>query len=130
MGDQTDQVARSVELDARPEQVWEALVDPSLAPQWFGEEFRVEPRPGGRVTVADEGDRRRGTVEVADRPRRLTLRVWGRPVPGTGLDGSRIDFVIEPVTEGVTRLTVTETRLGSRPGARLAVGAGLGNAVA
>ena len=122
MPEGTDRVERSVELDAPPEHVWDALVDPALASRWFGEEFTVEARPGGRVRVADDGDTRRGTVEVADPPRRLTLRVWERPVPGGPLHGSRIDFVIEPVDGRGSRLTVVEERLGSpRAGGRLAM---------
>lgn len=115
-----DQVRRSVELRVPPATVWEAITDPAAAGAWFGERLDVDTRPGGRVTVGDGPGMRRGTVEHVDPPRRLTLRVWDPPDAGAGLQGSRIDFSLDPIDDGGTRLTVTETRLTT--GARLLAG--------
>ena len=94
-------VERSIVLDAPPARVWEELVDhPS---DWFDADVEIEPRRGGRVRVDD----RRGTVETFDPERQLSFRVWTPPP----VEGSRIDFVLEPLTDDKTVLTVTETKL-------------------
>ena len=55
MGSVTEQtaVARELTIAARPETVWEFLVDPEKATRWMGIDATLEPEPGGtyRVTV-------------------------------------------------------------------------------
>ncbi|HVM53629.1 MAG TPA: SRPBCC domain-containing protein [Acidimicrobiales bacterium] len=98
-------VERSVVLDAPADRVWQALIeDPS---GWFDAEVEIEPRPGGRVRVDD----RRGTVERFAPGEALSFRVWTPPP----VEGSRIDFVLEPLDGEHTVLTVTETQLASAP---------------
>ena len=83
------------------ERVWEALIDdPS---DWFDADVEIDARPGGRVRVDDQ----RGTIERFEPERALTFRVWTPPP----VDGSRIDFVLDPLDESHTVLTVTETKL-------------------
>jgi uncharacterized protein YndB with AHSA1/START domain len=101
-------VARSIVLDAPVERVWEALVDEPA--DWFEADVEIEARPGGRVRVDD----RRGTVETFEPERELAFRVWTPPAPGRALEGSRVDFVLEPLDDDHTVLTVTETQLSAR----------------
>ena len=99
-------------LDAPASRVWEELVDhPS---DWFDADVEIEPRPGGRVRV----DERRGTVETFDPERELSFRVWSPPDLQRELEGSRVGFVLEPLDDAHTVLTVTETKLSSRTQAR------------
>ena len=55
MGSVTEETAvvRELTIAARPETVWEFLVDPDKATRWMGIEATLEPHPGGvyRVTV-------------------------------------------------------------------------------
>ena len=44
-------VVREVSIAARPETVWEFLVDPVKAIQWMGISASLEPRPGGKYHV-------------------------------------------------------------------------------
>lgn len=94
-------VERSVVLDAPANEVWEAIVgDPS---DWFDADVEIDARPGGVVRV----DERRGTVERVEPERELSFRVWSPPP----VEGSRVTFVLEPLDESHTVLTVTETKL-------------------
>ena len=79
MGSVTEQTAvvRELTIAARPETVWEFLVDPEKATRWMGIEATLEPRPGGvyRVTVLS-GNVASGRFVEVDRPRRLVF-TWG-----------------------------------------------------
>lgn len=100
-------VERSIVLDAPASRVWEALVEnPS---DWYDADVEIEARPGGRVHV----DERRGTVEAFEPERHLSFRVWTPPP----VEGTRVDFVLEPLTDDKTVLTVTETKLSARASA-------------
>ena len=101
-------VERSVVLDVPASKVWDALLDDPSG--WFEADVEIEPRPGGRVRV----DERRGTVETFDPERELAFRVWTRPEPLAPVEGSRVDFVLEPLDDEHTVLTVTETKLSAR----------------
>jgi uncharacterized protein YndB with AHSA1/START domain len=50
---ETVAIERELSIAARPETVWEFLVDPEKAARWMGQEVALEPRPGGvyRVNV-------------------------------------------------------------------------------
>ena len=101
-------VERSIVLDAPASKVWEALLDDPSS--WFEVEVEIEPRTGGRVRVDD----RRGTVETFDPDRELAFRVWTRPDRLAPIEGSRVDFVLDPLDDEHTVLTVTETKLSAR----------------
>ena len=95
-------------LDVPAAKVWEALIDePS---DWFEADVEIEARPGGRVRV----DERRGTIETFDPERSLAFRVWTRPDLLAPVEGSRVEFVLEPLDDEHTVLTVTETKLSAR----------------
>jgi uncharacterized protein YndB with AHSA1/START domain len=98
-------VERSIVLDVPASRVWEALVeDPS---DWYDADVEIEARPGGRVRVDDQ----RGTVERFEPERELAFRVWTRPDLTRQVEGTRVDFVLDPLDDEHTVLTVTETKL-------------------
>ena len=74
---ETIAVEREVLIDARPETVWEFLVDPDKAVRWMGQLAELEPRPGGlyRVGVLP-GHVARGEFVELDPPHRLVF-TWG-----------------------------------------------------
>jgi uncharacterized protein YndB with AHSA1/START domain len=73
----TTSVEREIAIAARPETVWEFLVDPDKATRWMGQAASLDPRPGGlyRVEVIP-GNTARGEFVEVDPPRRLVY-TWG-----------------------------------------------------
>jgi len=70
-------VQREVTIAARPETVWEFLVDPDKAIRWMGLQATLDARPGGlyRVEVLP-GHTARGEFVELDPPHRLVF-TWG-----------------------------------------------------
>jgi uncharacterized protein YndB with AHSA1/START domain len=115
----TEQVSveRELAIAARPEIVWELLVDPEKVVRWMGQQMSSDPRPGGayRIEVIP-GHTASGEFVEVDRPRRLVY-TWGwepgadspNPVPpGT----STIEIELLPDGDG-TRLRFTHRDLPS-----------------
>jgi uncharacterized protein YndB with AHSA1/START domain len=98
-------VSRSVELDAAPEAVWDALTEAALLGEWLAEEVEIEAEPGGEIICRyADGEERRGEVELVEEAERLAWS-WRRE----GDAGpSRVELVLDAVAER-TRLTVIET---------------------
>ena len=74
---ETVAIERELSIAARPETVWEFLVDPEKAARWMGREVALEPHPGGlyRVDVIP-GSVALGEFVEVDPPRRLVW-TWG-----------------------------------------------------
>jgi uncharacterized protein YndB with AHSA1/START domain len=99
-------VTRTVVLDAPPERVWEAITDPAALSEWLAPEVELEACEGGEVRCRfEDGEERRGEVELVEEAERLAFHWWRE-------DGgpSRVEFLVDAVAGG-TRLTVTETGL-------------------
>lgn len=111
-----ERVTRQVRIDAAPEAVWDALIDPSELAAWFGAEGAIDPRLGGAVRFRwPDGTERRGLVIDFDPPRRLAFRWRELAASEVGLspaDARVVTFTLEPEgscrREG-TRVTVTES---------------------
>jgi uncharacterized protein YndB with AHSA1/START domain len=98
------EVSRSVELDAAPAEVWDALTEEALLAEWLADEVEIEAEPGGEIVCRyADGEERRGEVELVEEAERLAWN-WRRE------DGrsSRVELVLDAVAER-TRLTVIET---------------------
>ena len=69
---ETTTVQREIAIAARPETVWEFLVDPEKATRWMGLSATLESQPGGlyRVEVIP-GHTARGEFVELDPPHRL-----------------------------------------------------------
>jgi uncharacterized protein YndB with AHSA1/START domain len=80
-------VARDITLPVDPDEAWDALTDPELLEQWFGEE-------------------REAVVEEAEPGERLVFWWWQNGEPG-----SRVELTLAPVAGG-TRVSVTEAPVG------------------
>ena len=70
-------VQRDVVIAARPETVWELLIDPKQAVRWMGMTADFDPRPGGRYRLEVIPDNvASGKFVEIDPPRRLVF-TWG-----------------------------------------------------
>lgn len=98
-------VERSVVVDARPDEVWEHIVDGTLASDWMGSPISLNPRVGGDVDFSPDGDEYLGTVEEIEEGRSITWS-WRHP----DRDPSQVAITLEPSDEG-TIVTVTERLL-------------------
>jgi len=90
-------VNREITIAARPETVWEFLVDPDKAARWMGKHVTLDPRPGGiyRVEVTHSHTARGEFVEL-DPPHRLVY-TWGWEAGEAG---------VNPVPPGSTTVEV------------------------
>jgi uncharacterized protein YndB with AHSA1/START domain len=98
-------VTRSVELDAAPAEVWDALTEDALLAEWLADEVEIEAEPGGEIVCRyADGEERRGEVELVEEAERLAWS-WHRE---GGAGPSRVELILDAVAER-TRLTVVET---------------------
>jgi uncharacterized protein YndB with AHSA1/START domain len=113
---------RELEIAARPETVWEFLVDPDKLMRWKGVAVGpFEPRPGGAYAVeVVPGNRASGTFVELDPPRRLVY-TWGwEPGPTTPPvppGSTTIEIELVPNGDGTT-LRFTHRDLPSAESAR------------
>ena len=99
-------VERETQVQASPEEVWEALTDDDRLSEWLAPEVELDPTEGGEIAVRDGDDERTGTVETVEELERLAF-TWTRPGEGE----SFVEFTIEPLPAG-TRVRVVETPIG------------------
>jgi uncharacterized protein YndB with AHSA1/START domain len=70
-------VEREIEIAARPETIWELLVDPKQATRWMGQLADFDVRKGGRYRLqVIPGHVASGEFVEIDPPRRLVY-TWG-----------------------------------------------------
>lgn len=102
-----ESVERELVIPAPVDEVWEIVTGDG----WLAEKVDLELVPGGDARFTGEGGVRDGWVEGAlppDAPGRAARLVfWWE---NEGETASRVELVLEPVDEGVTRLRVAETR--------------------
>jgi hypothetical protein len=99
-----ERVTRSVELDAAPAEVWDALIEDALLGEWLADEVELEAEPGGEIVCRyADGEERRGEIELVEEAERLAWN-WRRD----GGAPSRVELVLDAVADR-TRLTVIET---------------------
>lgn len=97
-------MTRSVELDAAPAEVWDALTEEALLAEWLADEVEIDAEPGGEIVCRyADGEERRGEIELVEEAERLAWS-WRREGGAT----SRVELVLDAVAER-TRLTVIET---------------------
>ena len=106
-------VVREVALAARPETVWEFLVDPEKVMRWMGVAVDFHPRPGGGYSIeVIPGNIARGEFVEVDPPRRLVY-TWGWDPGDTSLippGSTAVEFELRP-DRGGTLLRLTHRRL-------------------
>lgn len=102
-------VRREIAIAARPETVWEFLVDPEKTTRWMGLRAELDPTPGGTYVVeVQPGNTARGEFVEVDPPHRLVFTFGWEPSeagasavpPGS----SRIEIDLAPDGHGGTLL--------------------------
>jgi len=92
-------------LDAPPDRVWQALVEPAGLAAWLAP-AEVDPRVGGRIVLRFQNSDYVMHGEIRElRPPEALEYSWGGDEPD-----SFVRFELEPDGKG-TRLTLTHTRL-------------------
>jgi uncharacterized protein YndB with AHSA1/START domain len=115
-----ERVTRSVDLDAAPAEVWDALTEEALLGEWLADEVELEAEPGGEIVCRyADGKERRGEVELVEEAERLAWSWWREDGEGP----SRVELVLDAVADTRTRLTVIETAPLRVAGPLLAAGA-------
>jgi uncharacterized protein YndB with AHSA1/START domain len=94
------EVRKEIELDATPEEVWEAIATGPGIDAWFMGTNEVEPREGGAVRMTLPGWTLESTVSVWDPPKRLLTET------AKGEDGRfmAFEYIIEGREGGSTVL--------------------------
>lgn len=102
MADEPVEVEVEVEIDARPEIVFEFFTDPAKLVRWQGLRAELDPRPGGvfRVDVSAENVARGQFVELD--PGRRIVFTWGWENPESPLPpgASRVEVTLTPNGDG------------------------------
>jgi uncharacterized protein YndB with AHSA1/START domain len=121
-------IVRVVTVDAPLDEVWDALVDPRRLGSWFGAEVELEPRAGAPIAFRmPDGSARRGVVELVEPPLRFAFRWRSVELGDAGVrvgEASRVGFELEPLDDGRTAVTVTESPGVLAPDAEALVEAG------
>jgi uncharacterized protein YndB with AHSA1/START domain len=111
-----DRIERTIEIAHPPGKVWVALTTAEGLASWFGDEARIDLRPGGSAQMrwAEEGFTAHMRVERVEEP---TVFGFTWPVYGVPEDDPRrtyVEFTLEPTEKG-TRLTVVESGFAQLP---------------
>src|SRR5580700_10676412 len=118
---QADRIVAEVAIEAAPEVVFAALVEPGQLASWWGSpetyksgNWQIDPRPGGKwstdVVMLKDGSvtKVHGVYEIFDPPRALTYS-WSPS--WTTMPETRVSITLEPTATG-TLLRLTHTGFG------------------
>jgi len=110
-----DRIERTVEVAHPPSKVWAALTTAEGLGAWFGNEAKIDLRPGGSAWMTwTNGHRADMRVERVEEPAVFGF-TWG--IDGLPEDDPRrtyVEFTLEATGTG-TRLTVVETGFAQLP---------------
>ena len=106
-------------IKATPEAVWEAIVEPSWTRRYFhGTSFDSPPVKGEpyRTTIADGRPAVDGVIEELDPPNRLVM-TWHVLYDAAMSEEppSRVEWIVEPMGDGLTRLRLEHGDLALSP---------------
>ena len=106
-------------IKATPEAVWDAIIEPSWTRRYFhGTAFDSPPVKGEpyRTTIADGRPAADGVIEELDPPNRLVM-TWHVLYDAAMSEEppSRVEWIVEPMGEGLTRLRLEHGDLAFSP---------------
>ncbi len=111
-------------IKATPEEVFRAITDPEQIAKWFAPYARVDPRAGGEYVISWVPEMKGGgVVSVWDPPkhfanyreRSVAFSREGKPVDTGVTEKIVVDYYIEAIGDGMTRLRLVQSGFG--PGA-------------
>jgi uncharacterized protein YndB with AHSA1/START domain len=74
MADRTRGYAHRIDINAPPELIWRALLEPALLAEWYAPGARVSARAGGSFEIRIDNDlKREAHIDVFEPGRRLRL---------------------------------------------------------
>lgn len=110
-----------IEIKATPEEVFRAVTDPKEIVKWFAPYARVDPRVGGGYDISwDPELNGSGVITVWDPPRHfaqysersVAYNCEGKPVETGVAQKIAIDYYIEAMGDGMTRLRLVQSGFG------------------
>ena len=104
-----DRIERTLEISHPPAKVWAAITTAEGLGTWFGNEAKIDLRPGGSAQMTwTDGHRADMRVERVEEPAvfGFTWHIFG--LPDDDPRRTYVEFTLEPVGGG-TRLTVVES---------------------
>jgi uncharacterized protein YndB with AHSA1/START domain len=104
-----DRIERTVEVAHPPAKVWAALTTAEGLGSWFGNEAKIDLRPGGSASMTWSGGHTADLrIERIEEPAvfGFTWHIYG--LPEDDPRRTYVEFTLVPTSEG-TRLTVVET---------------------
>ena len=110
-----DRIERTIEIAHPPAAVWAALTTAEGLSAWFGNEARIDLRPGGSAWMKwDGGPTAEMRVERVEEPTvfGFTWHIYG--LPDDDPRRTYVEFTLEPAGAG-TRLTVVESGFAQLP---------------
>lgn len=104
-------IEKTMEFDASPERVWRAITDPAELSQWFGDDTRLDLRPGSDgAMIWDEHGSFAVRVEVVDPPHRFSWRWVHQPdVDFDDAPSTLVEWSLTPRKGGGTILRLRES---------------------
>jgi uncharacterized protein YndB with AHSA1/START domain len=111
-----DRIERTIELAHPPAAVWAALTTADGLSAWFGQQAKIDLRPGGEALMSFGTDHTaRMRVERVEEPAvfGFTWNIYG--LPEDDPRRTYVEFTLAPAGTG-TRLTVAETGFAQLPG--------------
>ena len=110
-----------IDLKATPEEVFRAVTDPEQIVKWFAPEARVDPRVGGEYVFSwGPGMEGKTTISAWEPGKHFGTRSErskaydgkGRPVETGVVQQICVDYYIESLGGGVTRLRLVQSGFG------------------
>jgi uncharacterized protein YndB with AHSA1/START domain len=110
-----------IDLKATPEEVFRALTDPEQIVKWFVPGARVDPREGGEyVKVWGPGIESKSTISAWEpgkhfgtfSERSIAFGCGGQPVETGVIQKMIVDYFIESLGGGITRLRLVQSGFG------------------
>jgi len=110
-----DRIERTVEIAHPPAKVWAALTTAEGLSAWFGQDAKIDLRPGGSASMRwDSGHTAEMRVERVEEGTvfAFTWHIYG--LPEDDPRRTYVEFTLEPADAG-TRLTVVESGFAQLP---------------
>ncbi|PWW66848.1 SRPBCC domain-containing protein [Actinokineospora spheciospongiae] len=110
-----NRIERTLDLAHPPARVWAALTTAEGLGTWFGNEARIDLRPGGTAAMSWTGGHKvEMRVERVEEPTAFGFSWPLEELPEDDPRRTYVEFTLEPAGDG-TRLTVVETGFAQLP---------------